>query len=64
MIHAAVERELGMHHADLRREAAAVIAAKPASELLYDIAVWYLGWGMGVWPCECALCGGMSDAMG
>ena len=27
-----------MRHADLRREAAAVIAAKPASALLYDTA--------------------------
>ena len=31
--------ELGLRHADLRREAAAVIAAKPASALLYDTAV-------------------------
>ena len=37
-----------MRHADLRREAAAVIPAKPASELLYDTAVWYL-----VWVCGC-----------
>ena len=31
-----------MRHADLRREPAAVIAAKPASALLYFTAVWYL----------------------
>ena len=47
-----------MRHADLRREATAVIA-KPASVLLYGTAVWYL-----VWACGCAPCGGMSDAMG
>ena len=35
-----------MRHADLRREATAVIP-KPASALLYDTAVWYL-----VWVCE------------
>ena len=47
--------------ADLRREAAAVIAAKPASALLYDSAVWCL-----VWVCGRVgvLCGGMGDAMG
>ena len=47
-----------MRHADLRREATAVIA-KAASALLYDTAVWYL-----VWVCGCVFCGGMSDAMG
>ena len=47
-----------MRHADLRREATAVIA-KAASALLYD-AVWY----MGVWACGCVFCGGMNDAMG
>ena len=31
-----------MRHADLRQEAAPVTAAKPASALLYDTAVWYL----------------------
>ena len=37
--------ELGTRHADLRRETAvAVIAAKPASALLYDIAVGHLVW--------------------
>ena len=46
-----------MRHADLRREATAVIV-KPASALLYDTAVWYL-----VWACGCVLCGWMSDAM-
>ena len=35
-----------MHHADLRREATAVIA-KPASALLYDTDVWYLVWVCG-----------------
>ena len=47
-----------MRHADLRREVTAVIA-KPASALLYDIAMWYV-----VWMCGCVFCGGMSDAMG
>ena len=50
-----------MHHADLAPEAAAVIAAKPASALLYDTAVWYL-------VCACGrvvvFCGGTSDTMG
>ena len=32
-----------MRHADLRREASAVIA-KAESALLYDTAVWYLVW--------------------
>ena len=36
-----------MRHADLRRVATAVIAVKPASALLYDIAVWYLVWVCG-----------------
>ena len=36
-----------MRHADLRREAAAVIAVKPASALLYNTAVWYLVWVCG-----------------
>ena len=36
-----------MRHDDLPREAAAVIAAKPASALLYDTAVWYLVWVCG-----------------
>ena len=36
-----------MRHADLRRVAAAVIAAKPASALLYDATVWYLVWVRG-----------------
>ena len=35
-----------MRHADLRREATAVIA-KPASALLYDTVVWYLVWVCG-----------------
>ena len=52
-----------MRHADLRREATAVIA-KAASALLYDTAVWYLVPGMGVRVCGCVFCGGMSDAMG
>ena len=46
-----------MCHADLRREATAVIA-EPTSALLYDTAVWYL-----VWVSGCVLCGGMSNAM-
>ena len=53
-----------MRHADLRREEAAVKAAKPALAPLYDNAVWYLVWGMGVWAWGCVVCGGMSDAMG
>ena len=36
-----------MRHADLRREATAVIA-KAASALLYDTAVWYLVWVCGL----------------
>ena len=41
-----------MRHAELRREAAAVIAAKQASALLFDSAVWYLVYGcVGVWVC-------------
>ena len=47
-----------MRHADLPREATAVIA-KAASALLYDTAVWYL-----VWVCGRVFCGGMSDEMG
>ena len=40
-----------MRHADLRREATAVIA-KPALPLLYDTAaVWYLVPGMGAGVC-------------
>ena len=42
VIHAA-----GKRHADLRREAASVISAKPASGLMYDSAVWYLVWVCG-----------------
>ena len=38
--------ELGVRHADLRREATAVIA-KAAWSLLYDTAVWYLVWVCG-----------------
>ena len=62
-----------MPHADLRREATAVIA-KEASALLYDTAVWYLVRVCGcvfcgemsdlVRVCGCVFCGGMSDAMG
>ena len=51
-----------MCHADLRREAAAVIAAKPTSVLLYGTAVWCLVPGMDVWPR--VFCGGNDDAMG
>ena len=47
-----------MRHADLHREATAVIA-KAASALLYNTAVWYL-----VWVCGCVFCGWTSDAMG
>ena len=46
-----------MRHADLRREATAVIA-KPASALLFGTAVWYLV--CGVWVCAF----GMSNAIG
>ena len=49
-----------MRHADLRREATAVIV-KAASALLYDTAVWYL---VCVWACGCVFSGKMSDAMG
>ena len=45
-----------MRHADLRREATAVMA-KPASALLYDSAVVP---GTGVWACGYVFC----DAMG
>ena len=38
--------ELGVRHADLRREAKTV-TAKPASALLYDTVVWYLVWVCG-----------------
>ena len=48
-----------MRHADLRREAIAVIA-KAASALLYATAA--VVPGMGVWAC--VFCGGISDAMG
>ena len=48
-----------MRHADLRREAIAVIA-KAASALLYATAAMVPG--MGVWAC--VFCGGISDAMG
>ena len=49
-----------MCHADLRREATAVIA-KAASALLLDTAVWHLVWVCG----RVDVCfGGMSDAMG
>ena len=37
-----------MRHADLRREATAVIA-KAAPALLYDTAVWYLVWVCVLW---------------
>ena len=53
-----------MRHADLRREAAAVIAAKPASALLYDTAVCCVVPRMGLSACGCRFCGGMSDAVG
>ena len=33
-----------MRQADLRRKAAAAMAAKPASALLYDTVMWYLVW--------------------
>ena len=46
------QSEQGVRHADLRREATAVIA-KPASALLYDTAVWYL-----VWVCGRVFCVG------
>ena len=49
-----------MRRAALRREAAAVIAAKPMSALLHDTVEWYLVW---VWSCGCGFCGGMGDAM-
>ena len=55
-----------MRHANLQREAKAVVA-KAASALLYDPAVWFLVWvcgRVGVWACGCVFCDGMSDAMG
>ena len=55
--------ELGMRHAGLRRDAAAVIAATPASALLYDTAMWYTGDVVWVRACGRVFCGGMSDAM-
>ena len=50
-----------MRQVDIRREAAAVIVAKPASTLSYNTAMWHL-----VWVCGRVgvFCGGMSDAMG
>ena len=48
-----------MRHAYLLRESAAVIAAKSASALLYNIAVWNV-----VWVCGRVFCDGMSDVMG
>ena len=48
-----------MCHADLRRQAAAVTAVKPALALLQCCVVP----GMGVWARVC-FCGGMSDGMG
>ena len=55
--------ELGMHHADLLREATAVIA-KPASApcMILQCGTWY-GCVL-VWPCGCVFGGGMSDAIG
>ena len=47
VIHAAGKRrELAVRHADLQREATAVMA-NGAPALLYDIAVWYLVWVCG-----------------
>ena len=54
--------ELRIRHADLRREATAVIT-KSSSPLLHDTAVWYEVPGMGVWACGCLFGGGTIDAM-
>ena len=46
--------ELGMHHADLLREATAGIAKQASVSALCDTAVWYLVWVCGrvaVWVC-------------
>ena len=55
--------ELGMRHADLLREATAVIA-KPASApcMIMQCGTWY-GF-VAVRPCGCVFNGGMSDAIG
>ena len=55
--------ELGMRHADLLREATAVIAT-PASApcMILQCGTWY--GCVAVWPCGCVFGGGMNDAIG
>ena len=55
--------ELGMRHADLLREATAVIAT-PASApcIILQCGTWYRC--VAVWPCGCVFGGGMGDAIG
>ena len=55
--------ELGMLHADLLREATAVIAT-PASApcRILQCGTWY--GCVAVWPCGCVFGGGMNDAIG
>ena len=55
--------ELGMRHADLLREATAVIAT-PASApcMILQCGTWY--GCVAVWPCGCVFGGEMNDAIG
>ena len=55
--------ELGMRHADLLREATAVIAT-PASApcMILQCGTWYEC--VAVWPCGCVFGGGTNDAIG
>ena len=55
--------ELGMRHADLLREATAVIS-KPASApcMILQCGTWY--GCVAVWSCGCVFGGGMSDVIG
>ena len=55
--------ELGMRHADMLREATAVIAT-PASApcMILQCGAWY--GCVAVWPCGCVSGGGMNDAIG
>ena len=57
--------ELGMRHADLLREATAVIAT-PASApcMILQCGTWYSYGCVAVWPCGCVFGGGMNDAIG
>ena len=55
--------ELGMRHADLLREATAVIATSASAPfMIMHCGTWY--GCAAVWPCECVFGGGMNDAIG